>query len=90
MAVVYKFGQMVWNTKATGKRTERSTRVVSSCQMETIMRERYCSIKPTGKAPTSISLELHMLESGKMIKFMVMELNLGQIVSIIKEAMRKG
>ena len=54
------------------------------------MRVRYCSIKPTGKALTSISLELHMLESGRMTKFMVMELNPGQIVSTIKAAMREG
>ena len=87
--MVYKFGPMAWNTKDTGKGTERSTRVVSSCQMETITRVRYCSIKPMGKAPTSISQELHMLESGRMIKFMVMELNPGQIVSTIKAAMRE-
>ena len=87
--MVYKYGQMGWNTKATGRRIERSTRVVLSCQMETITRVRYCSIKPTGKALISTSLELHMLESGRMTKFMVMELNPGQIVLTIKVAMRE-
>ena len=87
--MVYKFGQTVWSTRAIGKKTEQSIRVVSSCQMETIMKVRCCSIKQTGKAPTSISQELHMLESGRMIKFMVMELNPGQIVSTIKAAMRE-
>ena len=88
--MVYKFGQMAWNTKATGSGTERSTRVVSSCQMEIIMRARYCLIKPMGRAPTSISRELNMLESGKMTKSMVMELSPGQIVSTIKAAMKEG
>ena len=87
--MVNKFGQMAWNTKAIGNGIERSTRVVSSCQMETITRVRCCLIKPTGRAPTSISQELHMLESGRMTKFMAMGLNLGQIVSTIKAAMRE-
>ena len=88
--MVCKFGQMAWNMRAIGSGIERSTRAVSSCQTETITRVRYCSIKLMGKALTSISLDLHILESGKTTKYMVMELNLGQTVSTIRAAMREG
>jgi len=85
-----RYGLTVLNTKACGKTTKPTDKVLSGMYMEINMKESGNVIRPTVTENILIAMELLMKETGRTIFSMVKVLNSGTITPNTKASIKEA